>query len=387
MRLKPRRLFNVVLIGVMPLVLSGCGVKAGHLSSSSHTTLAATHNDSLKIAPEAASTLGIPRAYDFISQEQGWAIAGGLPGAVGYIAYSNNGGRSWLEYGFPGVTFVVINTSTSLELKAVGSRNNSLVVVSTVNGGGTWQITVDPNPPIHVPYLKKAIPFNNGWLILGSSGKLWQFGRNGWTNIPTPQNVPVKKVTVHNSKIYAILSTNRFVSTSDAARTWRLVLNTHNSQMIVSETTQGAKEWVLEQKVEGNKTTNTLLLSVNRGSTFSQIYATSLPSALSWNQIKMVSSSDGWAFGGSCDSVVGDCAKTLYRTSDGGKSWQPVTLPSVSYRYPSPNVRPAQLTGFRPAGFFAPAGAMLSIGYLPPELSTPVLFYTPDQGHHWQQIS
>ena len=160
-------------------------------------------------------------------------------------------------------------------------------------------------------------------------------------------------------------------------------MDTHGSQTITAFTTHGTNEWVLEQAAQSNQTTNTLLFSSNQGKTFTQIYTATLPSTLAWNRVDMVNVSDGWAVGGSCSDVIGNCATTLYRTTNGGRTWKRVSLPSVDYHYPNPKVSPVQLTGFQSSGFFTSTNTMISFGYLPPNVTSPTIFSTSDGGQQW----
>lgn len=371
------------LVCVASFVLAGCGATAARSTNSGQPTSAGLQKYSLTLTPQANTPLGIPREIHFTSQQQGWAISGGSPSTVGYVAYSDNGGSSWLKYAFPGVTFTVINSTNVQSATAIGSKNQSLFIATTVNGGKSWEITLDPHPPFDAPYLKKAYPFDNGWLVLSSSGRLWHYNGKGWQAIATPKHAIIKKWAVHSSIIYAVLGQDRLTSTSDSGKTWHTLVDTHGSQTITAFATLGSNEWVLEQRVQSNQTINTLLFSSNQGKTFSQIYIATLSSTLSWNQIKMVSSSDGWAVGGSCGDIIGNCATTLYRTTNGGRTWKPVSLPSVDYHYPNPNVPPAHLTGFKPTGFFTSTNTMISFGYLPPNVTSPTIFSTSDGGQQW----
>ena len=377
------RLAYGVFACVASFVLAGCGAKANQSKISVQPTSAGLEKYSLTLNPQGTPPPGIPRAIHFTSQKQGWAISGGSPSTVGYIGSSDNSGRSWLMYAFPGVTFSILNSSNGKSVTAIGSKKQSLFMASTVNGGKSWEITLDPRPPFAAPYLKKAFPYDNGWLILSSSGRLWLYNGNGWQAIATPKRAIVKTWAVHSSIIYAVLGQDRLASTSNSGKTWHTLVDTHGSQRIKAFTTQGTNEWVLEQRAQSNQTTNTLLFSSNSGKTFSQLNTTVLPSTFVWNRIDMVNQTDGWATGGSCSDVIGNCANTLYRTTNGGRTWQQISLPSVRYRYPNKNLPPALLTGFRPAAFFSSATAMISMGYLPPNVATPTLFSTSDGGQKW----
>lgn len=377
------RLAYGVFACVASFVLAGCGATAARSSNSGQPTSAGLQKYSLTLIPQANTPLGIPREIHFTSQKQGWAISGGSPSTVGYIAYSDNSGSSWIKYGFPGVTFTVINSSNSQSATAIGSKNQSLFIATTANGGKSWEITLDPHPPFGAPYLKNAYPFNNGWLVLSSSGRLRQYNGKRWQVTPTPKHATVKTWAVHSSIIYAVLGQDRLASTSDSGKTWHTLVDTHGSQTITAFTTQGTNEWVLEQRAQSNQMTNILLFSSNQGKTFTQIYTATLPSTLAWNRIDMVNISDGWAVGGSCSDVIGNCATTLYRTTNGGRTWKQISLPSTGYHYPNPNVPPVQLSGFRPTGFFTSTNTMISFGYLPPNVTSPTIFSTSDGGQQW----
>jgi photosystem II stability/assembly factor-like uncharacterized protein len=383
MELMQSRVGCGVFACVASFVLAGCGATAALSTNSGQPTSAGLQKYSLTLTPRANTPLGIPREIHFTSQKQGWAISGGPPSTVGYIAYSNNSGSSWLKYGFPGVTFTVINSSNSQSATAIGSKNQSLFIATTVNGGKSWEITLDPHPPFDATYLKKAYPFDNGWLVLSSSGRLWHYNGKRWQTIPTPKQAIVKTWVVHSPTVYAVLGQDRLASTNDRGKTWHTLVDTHGSQTITAFTTQGTNEWVLEQRAKSNQTTNTLLFSSNQGNTFSQIYTGTLPSTLAWNRIDMVNQTDGWAAGGSCSDVIGNCANTLYRTTNGARTWKRISLPSVDYHYPNPNVPPAHLTGFRPTGFFTSTNTMISVGYLPPNVASPTIFSTSDGGQQW----
>ena len=377
------RLAYGVFACVASFVLAGCGAKANQSKISVQPTSAGLEKYSLTLNPQGTPPPGIPRAIHFTSQQQGWAISGGSPSTVGYIGYSDNSGRSWLMYAFPGVTFSILDSSNGQSVTAIGSKKQSLFMATTLNGGKSWEITLDPRPPFAAPYLKKAFPFDNGWLILSSSGRLWLYNGNGWQAIATPKRAIVKTWAVHSSIIYAVLGQDRLASTSNSGKTWHTLVDTHGSQRIKAFTTQGTNEWVLEQRAQSNQTTNTLLFSSNSGKTFSQLNTTVLPSTFVWNRIDMVNQTDGWATGGSCSDVIGNCATTLYRTTNGARTWKRISLPSVDYHYPNPNVPPAHLTGFRPTGFFTSTNTMISFGYLPPNVTSPTLFSTSDGGLKW----
>ena len=386
MELMQSRLAYRVFACVASFVLAGCGVKANQSKISGQPTSAGLEKYSLTLIPQGTPPPGIPRAIHFTSQKQGWAISGGSPSTVGYIGSSDNSGRSWLMYAFPGVTFSILNSSNGKSVTAIGSKKQSLFMASTVNGGKSWEITLDPHPPFAAPYLKKAFPYDNGWLILSSSGRLWLYNGNGWQAIATPKRAIVKTWAVHSSIIYAVLGQDRLASTSNSGKTWHTLVDTHGSQRITAFTTQGSNMWVLVQRAQSNQTTNTLLFSSNSGKTFSQLNTTVLPSTFVWNRIDMVNQTDGWATGGSCNDVTGNCATTLYRTISGGRTWQRISLPPVRYRYPNPHLPPAHLTGFRPVAFFSSAAAMISMGYLPPNGASPTLFSTSDGGKKWIPI-
>ena len=383
MELMQSRLAYGVFACVTSFVLAGCGATDARSTNSGQPTSAGLKKYSLTLIPQANTPLGIPREIHFTSQKQGWAISGGSPSTVGYVAYSDNGGRSWLKYGFPGVTFTVINSTNAQSATAIGSKDQSLFIATTVNGGKSWEITLDPHPPFDAPYLKKAHAFDNGWLVLSSSGRLWQYKGKRWQATPTPKHAIVKTWAVHSSIIYAVLGQDRLASTSDSGKTWHTLVDTHGSQRITAFTTLGSNEWILEQRAQSNQTTNRLLFSSNQGKTFSRIYIGTLPSTVAWNRIDMVNISDGWAIGGSCSVIVGNCATTLYRTTNGASTWKRISLPSVDYHYPNPNVPPAHLTGFRPTGFFTSTNTMISFGYLPPNVTSPTIFSTSDGGQQW----
>lgn len=260
-----------------------------------------------------------------------------------------------------------------------------LLIAQTTNGGASWQITTDTHPPFHAPYLRAIEPLGHRWVVLSASGGLWQSTGVGWRRIPLPPHQAVQTFLVRNSMIYAIFSAHRLAATADAGQTWHTLLATRGSQTIASIEFLGHDGWVLEQAAHREQITNTLLFTPNQGKTFSRIYTATVPNARALITIEMATLADGWAFAGACNDIPGACATLLYRTSNGGHTWQRVSLPSLRYHYPNPQVPSTPLIGFRPSGFIGPAQGFITLGFLPPGATNPVVFYTQDGGMHWTQ--
>ncbi|WNC15338.1 hypothetical protein [Brevibacillus brevis] len=241
--------------------------KDSHLPSSPDSTTDGRNQGS------SAASLGTPTAMRLASASSGWI------GGDGWIARTDDGGRSW-QTQWSGQE--AISQIFALNGKQAWAETESANLLRTTDGGQHWSVAGKaPNSGfLHFVSADRAFAANAATADGGKS----------WDALPVPQNI-VGDAYFHDEK-----------------NGWAVIQN--NGMGIVQRTQDGGKTW---KTVMGRK----------------------LAAPLNGALIRSVGPDDAWVEWVG-DSGMSQTSYSLFHTSDGGKSWQTVVANSTAGGGPAP---------------------------------------------------
>ena len=284
----------------------------------------------------------------FADQQHAW-IAGSGPGGDGFVLASDDGGASWQRVfpshaPMPAVAVSFVSPTTGFGLGTLGDGRATL---QTDDGGATWRtvgrLPADPAAPDVDPVLWFVDP-THGWVVAqggvllatSDGGASW----SGVTGALPPAPGPQPDGVAFADPLHGCAGNlNVAVGTRDGGRTWQPADASHG--VLACAATLLDPRWaqlgsalfgpghdlsldaVLPDGVavaQGFLDDGLLATVVSRdgGATWTAERWPAEPNALGIEalvQVSFVSASDGWELG-----LLG----RLYRTTDGGASWQEV---------------------------------------------------------------
>jgi photosystem II stability/assembly factor-like uncharacterized protein len=256
---------------------------------------------------------------------------------VGFLYRTRDGGLTWQEFETPfsagDLEFIDENNGWILADLGIGAGSMAVSVFQTNNGGETWErvYTNDPNlegagdtlPLGGIKVLLTPLDMQTAWIggVIYSPNTVYLFrtddGGKTWTNIENielPQNIQESQITVE--KIH-------FVSATQGVLVLRVTSN--NQRTLIFSTNDGGGTWqAFSQNIpeaglleipSANEivfySSDQFYVTEDAGVTFTIINSeTSFGNTVS--DISFVNSKNGWLIANQ---------KTLYRTEDGGQTW------------------------------------------------------------------
>ena len=205
---------------VTALLVTGCGVSATPTAPSGHASPSATTSDSKTVSVPKTHTLTpvtaqmaaqfSMTAIDFTSQQTGW-LAGS-----GQIWETTNQGITWSRVYYGSTDFRGIQFAGQKSGWAWGYHR----IVRTTNGGLNWTRVFKET---HTITTLNMISATNGYAVFGhatASAALYgtEDGGQQWTRIPTPF-APLT-VAFLNPQVGWAVSHHKIWKTADAGKTW-----------------------------------------------------------------------------------------------------------------------------------------------------------------------
>lgn len=286
---------------------------------------------------------------------------------VGVLEVSHDGGKTWTKQTVPDPTLIpqaIAFTDSSHGVMILttklycGQGPCSSIIYLTQDGGKRWQAVyhTDPNTPDLIenghPVIAKSVALTT--LVFTDANNAWAYG-TGCSDLAGQHCQPV------------------IVATNDGGVGWSQVtlpqLSCPCSDMAHPTTNDG---WIIAGE---RGPSPTVLATHNGGQTWSEIQDPAGQTMAFNQQIFFSSASLGWLLSGS-EPGAGQQGKTLYHTTDGGKTW-------------------TEIAG---APFGDQSGGLPSSGYVGPIVFTTAqdgwitsgrlgLLHTTDGGKTWNRVT
>ncbi|MBL8098534.1 MAG: hypothetical protein JNK81_05100 [Anaerolineales bacterium] len=256
---------------------------------------------------------------------------------VGFLYRTRDGGLTWEDFETPfsdgDIKFTDENNGWMLADLGAGAGSMAVSVFQTNNGGETWNrvYTNDPNledsnntlPLGGIKVLLTPLDMQTAWIggVVYTNGTVYLFRTDDsgktWTNIENielPQNIQESQITVE--KIHFVSATQGILVlrvTSNNQRT--LIFSTNDGGVTWQAFSQNIPEAGLLEIPSANEivfySSDQFYVTEDAGVTFNIINSeTSFGNTVS--DISFVNSKNGWLIANQ---------KTLYRTEDGGQTW------------------------------------------------------------------
>jgi photosystem II stability/assembly factor-like uncharacterized protein len=319
----------------------------------------------------------------FLDETTAWVIPGSSLDTSGTpLIRTIDGGKTWQKFTIPGetseITFVDKQNGWAMDVRQKGQNaidpEQDLAIFHTTNGGKTWQqmskaqagtTNITPGPfPSGEFGSGTFLNSQRGWFVTGSmiiaghgsaykglyitldGGKSWQLQQ-----LPQSDEIIPAPNTDSGSKVVAVISQPRFFdthhgnlfvyvndqekihiyaySTDDSGQTWQLLGNkfskaaSSNAEDHIMITLIDATHFMLVDK-------NELDVYELVGGHWQEKYKVSIKGVNSYNEtVDFINGQTGWLVGnknGVVDKKTNDQTYTsvIYKTDDGGKSWQEI---------------------------------------------------------------
>ncbi|MEA2174982.1 MAG: hypothetical protein QOD00_2574 [Blastocatellia bacterium] len=252
-------------------------------------------------------------SIDFVDRNRGWTV-----GASGIILGTTNGGATWTRLTSGTNAFLTgVSFQSTFEGWAVGGN----VVLHTTNGGASWaQQTVPANTWVRDILMLDA---QNGWavgqlqnIIHTTDGSATWTTQMGGLNSAPYNNYYLNSVRFGDSLHgIAVGDGGNLFNTSDGGQTWTPRQNGSTTITNRLTATDANHAWSANTK-------NEILYTTNGGQFWNRV---NLPGGVGFDvtDVDFTDNLNGWACtnGGSA---------TIWRTGDGGRTWQDARAPVVS---------------------------------------------------------
>jgi len=251
-------------------------------------------------------------AIYFTSAEKGW-----IAGDNGYLAFTQDGGKTWLKY--------PINTTENInEIYFRNSDNGYLVagkkVFLTKDGGNTWRETVIYRPDefknwtpefLSIRFADKKRGFaigsvlnRKGDAVIDSLVMKTQDGGETWRRVFVPSKTELFHVDFDgSSRGWIVGDKGLILATDDGGETWKVQASGTDKALYNVDFRDDKEGYAVGGK-------GTILRTENGGELWEKV-ATNFPSALM--RVDFADDRNGW--------IVGHGGSIL-RSSDKGKTWQ-----------------------------------------------------------------
>ncbi len=247
----------------------------------------------------------------FVNDSTGWIV-----GERGTILRTTDGGQTW-DIQQSGTRLWLMNVSFTDENTGFASGNNSMVVY-TLNGGETWNRM--PGFQWYSDPLKSIFVINPDTVWFGSwNGQIYGCFNYGDTWIRVPPggyNLEINSIWFPDSQTGIAAGgtysgTERFFKVSnDAGQSWQNQAVNDSIGMVVDMVFASADTGYL--LAEKYMTPNYVFKTVDKGVTWHPVYQIM---GNNWKKLFFINAHTGYALANG----------RLYKTTDGGYSWQPLS--------------------------------------------------------------
>lgn len=234
----------------------------------------------------------------FFTKDHGWVVGEG-----GIILTTFDGGDSWESIVEPTINYLsTVKMSDKNHGFAAGKDGT---VLFTQNGGDDWNLA-NTNT---VRNLNSAVCAESyRWLITGDDGVLLEStdqGRN-WMNITTGLDVNLKDIYVSSDNFWCVVGGKYIARTTNEGRNWKIdsvTFDLSNDQLMAVKFLNNEIGWSLSRYGEIYKTTNSAESWEELNNLYDSCFA---------NDFYFINENHGF--------IVGDPI-TFYETTDGGRNW------------------------------------------------------------------
>jgi photosystem II stability/assembly factor-like uncharacterized protein len=252
-------------------------------------------------------------SIDFVDRNRGWTV-----GVDGIILGTTNGGASWTKLTSGTTAFL---TGVSFQSTTEGWAAGGNVVLHTTNGGASWAQQAVPANTWAKDIL--LLDGQNGWAVgqlqniihTGNGGSLWTTQMGGINSAPF-NNYYLNGVRFGDALHgIAVGDGGNIFNTSDGGQTWTSRQNGSATITNRLTATDANHAWSANTK-------NEILYTTNGGQFWNRV---NLPGGTGGDvtDVDFTDNLNGWA----CTSAG---VSTLWRTADGGRTWQDAGAPRVS---------------------------------------------------------
>ena len=251
------------------------------------------------------------------------------------ILRTTNAGATWSEDILPGSTIVdvkdiVFQNSNTGYVSGNSVAGNAAYVAYTTNGGNSWIQTVFPNPVRGIYTLQVvgstlyAGASDYAYYFTSNLGVSWDsVSFNDYSNPSQPFIGIIYSFNINGSDVIVAGLNGKINISNDGGSSWRnknySVLNCETNLSTIFALRGTTKVWA------GANSSGILLYSSNAGTNWS-VQNTGAPNAI--YDIDMENANTGYATGGNAFSGTGYC----YKTTNGGVNWNALSIPAPTYQ-------------------------------------------------------
>lgn len=399
------RAVSVALIASAAIMLSGCGITSAsklsetHLSSNSPTRPtqnAVMHVRQTVVYVNPTAGAGYLQRAKWFGNQNAWAVGFSNRSGQGNISQTHNGGRTWVHWDLGGAQWQYLFASSARNLWVWGDQGLlGTSVAHTVNGGHTWTVWRLRGGPFNLYNVRNVLfpavgrPYfcvllQNGGLLLSKDLSHW--------HSPWPHTQKVTAMAPGSSDeawVALTLPTGEVqIKRGDTVgATWRWKTVWHGSGVHIQgfDWLSSRIGWFMGNTTDPSRT-ELIQITTDGGSRWRTI-STQPVGKHTIYELRMQTERTGWAAAGEIQSTNFPYFgyQSLLHTTNGGRIWRSVPLPSIAVHYKNPNAPPARLAGF----FFAapPIGHRIDLwfGLEPLDIphTTPRHIWSNTNGNSW----
>ncbi len=296
----------------------------------------------------------------WFGNQNAWAVGFGNRSGQGNISQTHNGGRTWVHWDLGGAQWQYLFASSARNLWVWGDQGSlGTSVAHTVNGGHTWTVWRLRGGPFNLYNVRNVLfpavgrPYfcvllQNGGLLLSKDLSHW---RSPWPH--TQKVTAMAPGSSDEAWIALTLPTGEVqIKRGDiVGASWRWKTVWHGSSVHIQgfDWLSSRIGWFMGNTTDPSRT-ELIQLTTDGGSRWRTISTRPVGQHTIY-ELRMQTERTGWAAAGEIQSTNFPYFgyQSLLHTTNGGRTWRSVPLPSIAVHYKNPNVPPARL-----AGFFSP---------------------------------
>jgi photosystem II stability/assembly factor-like uncharacterized protein len=349
----------------------------------------------LNVTPQGMTLNGIGASGYFLTANYGWLLTNLANKDLGTLYRTADGGHTWTAFDVPfsggQMQFLSTNTGFVMISLGAGMSKQAVAIYQTSNGGAAWTRRYVNDPTVTgsgstlpLSGQKSGMTFRDIWLgwvggnypstgytylyITENSGSTWR-----QVQLPLPSGY---------SSAFVSMKSPIFFGPFNAILPVSMVNSTTDSALYFYVTNDAGYKWVTTGLVRGGELAYTDFITLNDGFVCdrSGVFHVTHNAGVDWTtvtpnrsfpdlrSIDFVSNTTGWAV-----EIHADGSTSLYRTSDGARTWnlltssQPPVTPGPTFTPTATLVPPATFT---PVATFTPTATLVPS-------ATPVVSLTP----------
>jgi len=278
-----------------------------------------------------------PSGY-FPSATKGWVISNAFE-----IIRTTDGGQTWTRYNTPFnggyIQFLDDNNGFVLYGEASGMQKQAVALYQTTDGGATWTLKYDnnptiPNPGTTLPFSghKNGMAFSNtttGWVggDYPTNGYLYLFKTTNsgttWTQVSLP-------IPTGYESAYLSTTAPKFFDTNNGILPVWMTLGAGMRDLFLYKTTNGGSTWTISSSFARSAEQTDIISTSNTISwDWANVFHATNNAGNAWTtvtpnvnfgdefrELDFVSATTGWS-----RLQLADGHTALYRTTDGGSTW------------------------------------------------------------------